>query len=143
MGRKKGVKNGSTDLKAALMAEKVINEHKTVAEAAKEVGVHASTGSRLLHRAMADSEVRSRIQRSRDRVIKMLSLADNAFLKILKHDDPVNYGNQLKAAQSIYRTMGVLTDQPIMSVNHVTPIKVEVENKVYNIGAGDPDKASS
>lgn len=134
MGRKKGGKNGDSVHRAHKIAEKVLIEGKSVTKAAEEMGIHKNTASRLLHTVMDDVEVKERIQRSRERIIRMLTLADEAYLRVLTYDHPDNYGNQLKAAQSIYRTMGVLTDDPLIKVQHVTPIVVKVENRTYTIG---------
>ena len=131
MGRKKGGHNADTILKAQVIAEKVINEGKTMKAVAEELGINRNTVSHLMSHAMSDEEVKMRINRSRDRVTKMLSLADSAYLRILTHNEPTNFGNQAALAKSIYKTYGVIREDPAITINNIVPVKVEVDGQAY------------
>lgn len=122
--------------------KKVLEEGKSIQQAAKEIGINRNTVTKLIYRALNDEEVKQRIQRSRDRVVKMLSLADEAFLRVLKYNHPENFANQIKTATSIYRTMGVLSDEPMIKIQSHAPVVVKVEGQTFEFSAPKPDAAS-
>lgn len=145
MDEKKPKKRRSTvkhEVRIQEAAQKVLEEGKSVQECANEMGIHRNHVTKLLHKAMSDEEVRSRVQRSKDRLVKMLSLADGAYLRILKYNHPENFSNQAKVATSIYKTMGLIREEPMMALNMIVPITVEVKNREYTIATGDSDTST-
>lgn len=143
MGRKKGGRNVDTPERIEAVAQKVLEEGKSVKECAEELGLHRNSVSRTLQKGMADEEVKARINRSRDRLLKMLSLSDGAYLRTLKYNKPENFANQINVASKIYKTFGLIREEPIISITNIIPIKVEVENREYTIATGNTDSSSS
>jgi DNA-binding transcriptional regulator LsrR (DeoR family) len=130
-GRKGGDKNTITVKKSLDVAHKILEEGKTVQQCAKELGIHRNTVSNLFSQAMNQEEVKSRISRSRDRLVKMLSLADAAYLRTLKYNKPENFANQVNVATRIYRTFGLIQDQPQIQINNQFAVKIEVRDSTY------------
>lgn len=148
MGRKKGGKNSDTDLKAQETLLAKINSGKTHEEVAQDEGVHHSTVSRRIQKALNSDQIQSIINTSRDRLIQMISRCDDAYLNVLTHKDPMNFGNQIKVAQSIYRTFGLLQDEAQIHVQNIIPIQVRINDaergdRVYEITPVRHNQSSS
>lgn len=141
MGRKRGGKNADTDLKAQ-EALQAIKSGKTGNKLAEELGVSKNTISARKKRALEDPALLEMIEESRRRNLLMLSRCDDNLHNILTYGHPDNFGNQLRAIGSIYRTFGVWQDQPVVQVNNFIPIRLKIEKEIHTIDLGS-DKSDS
>lgn len=124
MGRKKGGKNSDTDLKAReILAKKLENPGKTQMEIAEELGIEHNTVSQRLKRAMELPEIKALETTSEENLIKMLPDCDKAYLDALRNYEPQNMSNRIKVATLIYKTRGLIKDNPVI-VNNTNILEV-------------------
>jgi len=130
-GRKKGSKSTTSIIKEKEAVELVINGNKTFKEAAKELGVHPQTVAERVQKALSSEEVKGIVDRSRSRLAQMLSRCDDAYHRILTYNEPSNFGNQAKVATTVYKTFGLVEDEPAIKIQSVEPICIFVDGKKY------------
>lgn len=130
--RKRRGKSTDTDLKAQEALEAVAsNPIKSRQDVAEDLGIHRTTLGNRIKRALNDEEISEAVTTSKRRLIQMLSRCDAAFLRVLSWDAPENFGNQIKVAQSIYRSFGVLNDEAPPIVQSKEPVLIFVDGRKY------------
>lgn len=143
MGRKRGSKNADTDLKLQEALAMKLTSNKSQAEIAEELGVNEGTVTRRLQKAMGSTEVQNYINTSRNRLIEMLGRCDDAYHNILTWNSPENFGNQLRAATAIYKTFGLIQEDPQVKIQNIIPIQVSIQSPEgeisYTVGPKNDD----
>jgi len=134
-GRKKGSKSTTSIIKEKEAVELVINGNKTFKEAAKELGVHPQTVAERVQKALSSEDVRNIVERSRSRLTQMLSRCDDAYHRVLTYNHPDNFGNQIRVATGLYKTYGLVNEDPSITIQNNTAIQVKVDGKVYEFGS--------
>jgi hypothetical protein len=141
MPRKKGGKNPETDMKAQEVLSAVINGSKTRQQVADELGIHRKTVSVRLQRALNNDQIRDMIQRSIDRNAMMLAKVDDNFDSILDSEEAADKGLKVRIGEGIYKSFGIWRSDPLMQVNHFTPIVLKVGDEQIEIDVGASSEA--
>lgn len=125
MPRKKGSKNSDTDLKARQVLEKkLIDPNKTQEEIAEELNVSAWTVGQRLKKALELPEIKEIEKTSEDRITKMLPDCDLAYLDALRNKEQWNARNRLHAATMIYKTRGLIKENPEIVIENQNILEV-------------------
>lgn len=105
---------------------KALKSGKSHNELAKELGVHHTTISDRINRALTPEAIQGIINASRERIIKMIPRADEALLDTLDNKSDIAIGHRLKAATQIHKTFGLIQDEPQIKVQNLIPIQIVI-----------------
>jgi len=110
---------------------------------AKAMGVDRETIRRWSKEVMTEEEVLRRRDISRARLAKLLPICDEGALKVVSDHSMENRSHFNKMALAIYRSFGVVLDEPSINLNTISPIIITNGGRREVIGESIEDLESS